>query len=561
VIIIMKTPTLRCAILLACLGIAAAVSPTAAAAALARGDSLDVSGRFPPNRSSYSAATSPAVSIFQWAIFGQTSISLSSSTLVDGYDSAEGPYNPATADSTGDLATNGNASLSSATVKGDVTAVGTVSGSKNVTGTVTQNAPPFPTMPVVTCPTGGYTPSVPTGGGVSYNPATGVLKVSSTNLTLPAPPNQYFFHEVVLSGGGTLTINNTGGPHVDIYIEDKLTVSGGGIVNISSTPTHLTVFSCGASTSSWSINGGSGAYFAVYAPTHNVVLSASGDLFGSVVGATVQTQGGYRVHYDMALRNAVVDDGHVRWSGTVVTPDSATASSLPSNGTNYAVTFTAQNTGGQSDSYDLLTIKRPGSALTVLSITGSGVTQGSNPDSARLANLAMGAATPVTVTYLVGNVAAGTTDTLLLTARPVGSPADYDNGRLTLTVVRPSLTVAKAVNPGGTQLPGTDLGYTMTVTNGGTSHAAGVALVDTLAPAVQLKVGSVATTLPAGVTAAVQYSNDAGATWTYVPVTGGCGAPAGYDACVNRIRWQLQNPLSFTAPDNTAALAFVAQIR
>jgi hypothetical protein len=30
---------------------------------------------------------------------------------------------------------------------------------------------------------------------------------------------------------------------------------------------------------------------------------------------------------------------------------------------------------------------------------------------------------------------------------------------------------------------------------------------------------------------------------------------------VNRLRWQLQNPLSFTAPDNTAALEFVAQIR
>src|SRR5438046_2145719 len=83
----------------------------------------------------------------------------------------------------------------------DVTAAGTVSNAKNVTGTVTQHAPPFPSMPVVTCPTGGYTPSVPQGSGITYNPATGVLKVSSTNLTLPAPPNQYYFHQVVLSGG------------------------------------------------------------------------------------------------------------------------------------------------------------------------------------------------------------------------------------------------------------------------------------------------------------------------------------------------------------------------
>src|SRR5204863_6554102 len=132
-------------------------------------------------------------------------------------------------------------------------------------------------------------------------------------------------------------------------------------------------------------------------PTHNVTLSASGDLFGSVVGALVQTQGGYRVHYDQALANAVIDDGHVRWSGTVVTPDTASASRLPSNGTNYTAVFTVQNTGGQSDGYDLLTTKRPGSALTVMSITGSGVTQGANPDSARLARL--GLAVPARVPF------------------------------------------------------------------------------------------------------------------------------------------------------------------
>jgi len=503
--------------------------------------------------------TSPAL-IFTWAIFGQTGATLSSSTRVDGYDSRQGPYDPARADSTGDVGTNGNAALNSATVWGDVTAARTVSNSKNVTGTVTQNAPPFPGMPVVTCPTGGYTPSVPSGSGVTYDPATGVLKVSSTNLTLPAPPNQYYFHQVTLSGGATLTINGGGG-HVDIYIDDKLTVSGGGIINVSSVPTHVTVFGCGSGTSTWSINGGSGAYFAVYAPTHNVTLSASGDLFGSVVGALVQTQGGYRVHYDQALANAVIDDGHVRWSGTVVTPDTASASRLPSNGTNYTAVFTVQNTGGQSDGYDLLATKRPGSALTVMSITGSGVTQGANPDSARIASQGVGVATPITVTYRVGNVAAGMSDTIFLTARTVGSAADSDNARLRVTVIRPNLTSSRAVSPNNTQSPGTDLTYTLTFTNTGSSDAAGVVMVDTLAPAVRFKVGSVATTLPAGVSALVQYTSVGDTTWTYVPASGACSGPAGYDGCVTRIRWRLQNPLSYAAPNNAGTLQFVAQIR
>ena len=62
-------------------------------------------------------------------------------------------------------------------------------------------------------------------------------------------------------------------------------------------------------------------------------------------------------------------------------------------------------------------------------------------------------------------------------------------------------------------------------------------------------------------TALVQYSSDGGATWAYVPASGACGAPAGYDNCVNRIRWQLQNPLGYTAPDNSGTLEFFAQIR
>jgi len=250
-----------------------------------------------------------------------------------------------------------------------------------------------------------------------------------------------------------------------------------------------------------------------------------------------------------------------------VTPDSGVASRLPSHGTNYTVTFTVRNTGSGSDNFDLLARRLPDTALTTVSIAGSGVTQGSNPDSARLANLAAGDSVVVTVTYAVRNVPFGTRDTLVFTARSVAGPTNSDNGRLTVTVVRPSLTIGRTVrladsaSLAGSQGPGTVLRYRITITNGGTSNAAGVALVDTLAPAVQLQVGSAATTLPAGMTAALQYSNDGGATWTYLPVSEACGAPAGYDRCVNRIRWQLQTPLSFTAPDNTAALEYVAQIR
>ena len=247
--------------------------------------------------------------------------------------------------------------------------------------------------------------------------------------------------------------------------------------------------------------------------------------------------------------------------GVSVSPHTTAASQLPSNGTNYTVGFTVQNTGGVTDSYDLLTKKRPGTVITTVSITGSGVTQGANPDSARLTSLAPAASTAVTVTYRVGNVAAGSKDTLIMTARSVTSPTQKDSGQLQLTVVRPSMTITKAVIPPGTSPPGTDLAYTVTITNAGTSSATSVVVVDTLRSTVRFKLGSVVNSLPAGVSVLVDYSNNGGATWTYVPASGGCGAPAGYDGCVNRVRWRLQNPLSSVAPNNTGTLQLVTQIR
>jgi len=241
---------------------------------------------------------------FKFGVYSQGKLNISGGGLSDSFDSDVAAYNALTAGSNGNLAGDSTITLSSSTVvKGDVTAARAVTGGI-VSGTVTQNAAPFAANPVLTCPAGGFTPAagVPISSGITYNAATGVLVVSGgKTLTLPVPPTQYYFSSVTLSGGSVLTFNNPGNLHVDLWISDVLNLSGGGIANPSGKATMLGIWSCGANTSNWTLSGGSGAYFSVYAPTHDVTISGSGDLWGALAAKSVTASGGSKIHYDEAL--------------------------------------------------------------------------------------------------------------------------------------------------------------------------------------------------------------------------------------------------------------------
>jgi uncharacterized repeat protein (TIGR01451 family) len=238
-----------------------------------------------------------------------------------------------------------------------------------------------------------------------------------------------------------------------------------------------------------------------------------------------------------------------------VTPDGGQGLTHLPSGPNYSFTFTVTNgTGAGTQSFDLLASKT-GTAVTIDSVNGVA------GDSARITNLGSGASQNVAVVYTIGNVAAGTEDTVRLVARNVAAPAVSDAGSADLQVVRPNIAIAKAVSPPGAPLPGADLTYSITVTNSGSENAVSVVHVDSLPAQVGFKPGSVVTTLPPAVSATVAYSNDGAASWTYVPVSAACGAPAGYDYCVTHVRLSLSDPLSHVAPDNVVELEFVARVR
>lgn len=125
---------------------------------------------------------------------------------------------------------------------------------------------------------------------------------------------------------------------------------------------------------------------------------------------------------------------------------------------------------------------------------------------------------------------------------------------------RPNISLLKSVKD-ATAAPGALLQYTLLFKNQGTAPAVNVVLVDPLPAQVQFAVNSVETTLPAGVNVVVEYSRDSAVSWSYTPLTAGCGAPAGFDGCVTHLRWRLLNPLDAAEGSNFGTLRFSTRVK
>ena len=179
--------------------------------------------------------------------------------------------------------------------------------------------------------------------------------------------------------------------------------------------------------------------------------------------------------------------------GVAVTPDAANVDRLPSNGTQYSQVFPVQNTGNASDVYNLVATLNAGTAITIVSVNGTAGTSST-------VSVASGATANVTVVYTVGNVAAGTTQQLTLTATSTNTPAQSDPGDVTVRVVKAALSMTKVAyrdnqttvinNTTDRVLPGEFIQYKITVTNGGLASASTVSITDALPAAVTYNAAS-----------------------------------------------------------------------
>lgn len=175
----------------------------------------------------------------------------------------------------------------------------------------------------------------------------------------------------------------------------------------------------------------------------------------------------------------------------------------------------------------------------------------------------------VVTTYTVKILSSGTTTANTLILDFSGSSyhynADYGTGfTITALPYEPNVNLQKSVSPTTPALiiPGNDLTYIIGFNNTGNAPATNLAVTDPIPANTEFKLGSAITTLgTTGLTVTIRYSNDNGATWTYTPVSGAGGAPAGYDRTVTHVRWSFGGNLSPTAPANSGSVQFVVRIK
>jgi uncharacterized repeat protein (TIGR01451 family)/fimbrial isopeptide formation D2 family protein len=251
-------------------------------------------------------------------------------------------------------------------------------------------------------------------------------------------------------------------------------------------------------------------------------------------------------------------------------------------GTNATFTVTLTNTG-PTNATGVAVLDQLPAGLTYISSTPSTGSYNSGTGIWTVGNVASGASPTLQIVARI-DVVGALTNTAQVSASnqpdPDSTPnnsnaTEDDQASSGLTTSPPNVVLCKTVqgeacppvNPLNLP-PGSDITYVITYTNTGGSIAQNFVITDPSLPPIStlklndytyFKVGSIQNTLPAGMSVTdIKYSNNAGATWTYTPSSGGGGAPAGYDANVTHLQIIYGGQLN---PGSTGNVSFTVRIR
>ena len=271
-------------------------------------------------------------SVFNYAGFGSSSVTMSNSASTDSYDSSLGRYNVnGNIGSNGDIGGNADISMSnSADINGNASTgpSGTFSDPTHqyVSGTVTHaNNVSLPAVTVPSTLTG-----LASGGAINLSNSgtqtinSGNYKFSTINLSnsaaltinaTTAPVNIYLTGNntsVSISNSAQIIIPATNTQPVTFYTDGGTSISNGSLVNNSYAPSNFLLYS----TSNRAINiSNSGSFYgAIYAPSASVNMSNSSTIYGSIIAGSLNMSNSAAIHYDKALQNISISSSTSAYS-------------------------------------------------------------------------------------------------------------------------------------------------------------------------------------------------------------------------------------------------------
>jgi uncharacterized repeat protein (TIGR01451 family) len=350
-----------------------------------------------------------------------------------------------------------------------------------------------------------------------------------------------------LAGTNNAPVNMNTDPGLNVDFPLDLINTGGS----SDTYTLGSVFPAGwAVTFYYDANGNGILEAAELAPIGNVGPVIAGDEVHVIARVAVpvgEVPGVFPVTFRATSTNnpAIFDE----IANTVTVNTAAAVTIVPDlNGTGTAggtirYTHTVTNTGNVNDTFMLSHVSSNGWSYAYFDLLNNPIVS---------VTLDPGVSEDVVVQLSIpGGVAVGTVETGTITVTGNGTGAT-DSAVDVTTIVAGNLVLTKSVNPVGDQVPGTELTYRTDYANVGLADLTTIVIYDAIPAWTQYRVGSAsAGTLAPGIAGiTIEFSDNGGGSWVYVPVSGGGGAPANFDANVTNVRWVLNGTLA--GGDSTA---------
>lgn len=242
---------------------------------------------------------------FKWAMFGKSWINFDRNTCTDSYNSDSGSYAATVLQDEGSIGTNGDITGSrDVTIGGDAyTATGgsiSLGAGSHIMGdsSTTRDSVELDIIPQSEYDWARDNTNAPlglSGSGFNYNSGNKALTMGSySNVVLQS--GVYYFSDITMGQGSTISL--APGAKVTIYLSGNLDFNQNSRVNEGGSPQALQVYSQG---DEFQMDQGNVFVGAFYGPDAHIQYDQTSQVFGSLVGNTIQLDKGACFHYDRDL--------------------------------------------------------------------------------------------------------------------------------------------------------------------------------------------------------------------------------------------------------------------